>query len=71
MTKWVALSCAGVDWLMLTKFKPQLGKMANSNQMRPNKVTCIHRVRVIEYGMYSGSKKCPNVCMLFTKVDNP
>ena len=21
--------------------------------------------------MYSGSKKCPNVCMFFTKVDNP
>ena len=20
---------------------------------------------------YSGSKKCPNVCMFFTKVDNP
>ena len=23
------------------------------------------------YSTYSGSKKCPNVCMLFTKVDNP
>ena len=22
-------------------------------------------------GTYSGSKKCPNVCMFFTKVDNP
>ena len=23
------------------------------------------------HGYYSGSKKCPNVCMFFTKVDNP
>ena len=24
-----------------------------------------------QMGMYSGSNNCPNVCMFFTKVDNP
>ena len=35
-----------VNWL--TKFKPRLGKTAKQSI----EVTCVHRVRVIEYRMY-------------------
>ena len=47
MTKWVALSCVGsIGWCWPSS-NPNLAQ----RPMRPIKITCVHRVRVIEYGM--------------------
>ena len=52
-------------------------------QLVPDELTIIGRKELFDHGVefihyfqvemhaYSGSKECPNVCMFFTKVDNP
>ena len=50
---------------MLVEDKVQVDRAVTKEEEEPGEF------RWESSNMYSGSNNCPNVCMFFTKVDNP